>query len=124
MVFETGIARIFQGSKVLAIDVREGSLYRIKLKLASSKTSQANMTCTRETINLWHRRLGHLNEQYILPLKTMSENLKISKVDYFQCETCIMAKHERKSFKGHRTRATKPLKIIHTDVCGPITPKT
>lgn len=118
------MVRIFLGSKVIAIGVREGSLYKIKLKLASSKITQANMTCTQETINLWHRRLGHLNEQYMQQLKTMSDNLKISKADNFQCETCIMAKHEKKPFKGHITRATKPLQIIHTDVCGPITPKT
>jgi len=124
VVFEVGMVRIFLGSKVIPIGVQDGNLYKIKLKLASSKITQANMTCTRETINLWHRWLGHLNEQYMQQLKTMSDNLKISKADNFQCETCIMAKHEKKPFKGHRTRATKPLQIIHTNVCGPITPKT
>lgn len=35
-----------------------------------------------------------------------------------------MAKHKKKHFKGHKTRATKALQIIHTVVCGSITPKT
>jgi len=45
------MVRIFLGSKVIAIGVLEGSLYKIKLKLAF-KITQANMACIRETINL------------------------------------------------------------------------
>lgn len=79
--------------------------------------------CTSEMFNLWQRRLGHLNEQYMQQLKIMLDNLKISKSANFHCKVCFMVKQERKPFNGQRTRATKPLEIIHIDVFGPIISK-
>ena len=41
------------------------------------------------------------------------------------CEGCLIGKQFRKSFpKESTTRATKPLELIHTDVCGPIKPNS
>src|SRR6266536_5888347 len=36
------------------------------------------------------------------------------------CEPCLMGKMTRTSFSGIMERATDLLKIIHTDVCGPM----
>lgn len=39
------------------------------------------------------------------------------------CEGCLLGKQPRKSFpKVSESRASRPLQLIHTDVCGPITP--
>ncbi|GLU15868.1 hypothetical protein SLE2022_323240 [Rubroshorea leprosula] len=39
------------------------------------------------------------------------------------CEGCLLGKQSRKSFpKQSQSRATRPLQLVHTDVCGPITP--
>ena len=39
------------------------------------------------------------------------------------CEGCILGKHHRPSFsKEMRWRASRPLEIVHTDVCGPLKP--
>ncbi|KAJ7961681.1 Retrovirus-related Pol polyprotein from transposon TNT 1-94 [Quillaja saponaria] len=38
------------------------------------------------------------------------------------CEACLLGKHARKSFPKEATRATEPLQLIRTDVCGPIKP--
>ena len=39
------------------------------------------------------------------------------------CEACLLDKHARRSFPKEATsRATKPLELVHTDVCGPINP--
>jgi hypothetical protein len=40
------------------------------------------------------------------------------------CEVCIKAKQTRYPFKTKRLRAETSLQIIHTDLCGPIEPKT
>lgn len=42
----------------------------------------------------------------------------------YQIATCIQANHTRIPFGEQRKRATRPLEIIHTDVCGPIIPET
>jgi transposase InsO family protein len=38
------------------------------------------------------------------------------------CEGCVIGKHARDSFGKAKFRAKKPLELIHTDICGPITP--
>jgi len=40
------------------------------------------------------------------------------------CEICQKAKQTRNSFGDARTRATRSLQVIHTDLCGPIDPPT
>ena len=41
------------------------------------------------------------------------------------CEGCLIGKQSRKSFpKEASTRVTKPLQLVHTDVCGPIKPSS
>ena len=36
------------------------------------------------------------------------------------CEPCLMGKMTKTSFSGTMERATDLFKIIHTDVCGPM----
>ena len=74
---------------------------------------------------LWHRRLGHASGAY---LKKMAENfpdtVKINKTlidkNIADCETCLITKSCKLPFTKVRTRATKPLQIVHADTMGPI----
>lgn len=66
---------------------------------------------------LWHRRLGHPS---IAVLKLMS----LPMTDKF-CEICPAAKQSASPIgKGPRVRETTPWKMVHTDICGPISPET
>jgi len=39
------------------------------------------------------------------------------------CEACLLGKHAMRSFpKETKSRKSKPLQLVHTDVCGPIGP--
>ena len=73
---------------------------------------------------LWHLRFGHLNfgSLELLSKKSMVRGLPcINHPDHF-FEGCLLGKHIRNSFpKESYSRANKPLELIHTDVCGPIT---
>lgn len=64
----------------------------------------------------------------MVKLLKLSEGIKLKKEEIVEqlsnCETCIQANHTRIPFGDQRKRATRPLDIIHTDVCGPITPET
>lgn len=66
---------------------------------------------------LWHRRLGHTS------YSTLKRLFDIKQPDT-QCIVCAKGKHARSPFNEKGTRATKPLSIIHSDVCGPMTVKS
>ncbi|KAG8926805.1 hypothetical protein FRC01_008347 [Tulasnella sp. 417] len=76
----------------------------------------------------WHRRCGHLGHTSILELakKELVNDLELdvqSSGSTTECDACLRGKHTRSSFPtGGRTRATKPLELIHSDVCGPFPP--
>ncbi|XP_070014347.1 uncharacterized protein [Nicotiana sylvestris] len=73
----------------------------------------------------WHMRFGHKNFE---ALKTMGEKNMVHGIPSINhpnqlCEACLLGKHARKSFpKEAMSRSTKPLQLVHTDVCGPINP--
>lgn len=83
--------------------------------------------CYTDSSWLWHLRFGHLNFDGLerLAKKEMVRGLpSINHPDQL-CEGCLIGKQFRKSFpKESTTRATKPLELIHTDVCGPIKPNS
>ena len=43
----------------------------------------------------------------------------LAKVTLSTCEHCLMGKSKRKPF-GKATRASFPLQLIHSDICGPM----
>jgi hypothetical protein len=73
----------------------------------------------------WHRKMGHIGFNNLRKLEKMAVGINIKKEEqeYF-CEICAKAKQTRLPFKTERERASRPLQIIHTDVMGPISPKT
>ena len=69
---------------------------------------------------LWHCRMGHINEKRV---KQLIKNGAISAFDFQSfgtCESCLIGKMTRISFKGVGMRAADLLGLIHTDVCGPM----
>ncbi|GMQ07023.1 hypothetical protein CsSME_00051392 [Camellia sinensis var. sinensis] len=74
---------------------------------------------------LWHLRFGHLN---FGSLKLLSSKNMVKRLPHIAhtnevCKSCILGKHHRTSFaKEVKWRATKPLELVHTDVCGPLKP--
>ncbi|KAJ7978961.1 Retrovirus-related Pol polyprotein from transposon TNT 1-94 [Quillaja saponaria] len=80
--------------------------------------------CAKDSTWRWHMRLGHLN---FGGLKNLGEKKMVFGLPFIDhpnqlCEACLLGKHARKSFPKEATRATEPLQLIHTDVCGPIKP--
>ncbi|KAJ9539426.1 hypothetical protein OSB04_032159 [Centaurea solstitialis] len=64
---------------------------------------------------LWHRRLGHPSTGYLhilFPEFFPSNSTSL-------CETCVLAKSHRKTFKPNNTRVELPFSLIHSDVWGP-----
>ena len=69
---------------------------------------------------LWHRRLAHvgLKALEILPKIIADAPTITGKCDW---DSCIKWKLTRKPFTPNTTsRATKPLQVVHSDICGPL----
>ncbi|GAA0159622.1 transmembrane signal receptor [Lithospermum erythrorhizon] len=82
-------------------------------------------TTTKDITTLWHERLGHLNYNSLHNLKNkkMVHGLPEFKSDNLTCNSCVNGKQTRSGFPKEATwRASKPLELIHSDLCGPITP--
>lgn len=73
-----------------------------------------------KSMELWHRRLGHVNPLY---LKKMKEG-GVSGISFegneqsISCIACCKGKQSRKPFPKHGTRATQLLETIHGDLAG------
>ncbi|PLW53676.1 hypothetical protein PCANC_04300 [Puccinia coronata f. sp. avenae] len=63
-----------------------------------------------------HQALGHPSLTY---LKKSFPNLSIPNIE---CSVCDVSKMHRQPFSGSFPIATKPLEIIHMDLCGPMSP--
>jgi hypothetical protein len=72
--------------------------------------------------NLWHRRLGHLNYEYMNKLQNLvapNSNVKFKSAKD-KCEICVKGKQTKIPNKNVGIRATQLLELIHSDLCGPI----
>ncbi|KRX40862.1 Retrovirus-related Pol polyprotein from transposon TNT 1-94 [Trichinella murrelli] len=67
--------------------------------------------------------LGHLNERSLLELTRHEKvfGMKVGKEKLPVCEICIKGKQTQSPFsKSQIKRRCRPLKLIHTDICGPV----
>ncbi|KAI9152926.1 hypothetical protein LWI28_003161 [Acer negundo] len=74
---------------------------------------------------LWHLRYGHLNFESLKQLGSKKMVKGLPNIHHLNelCESCVLSKQHRNSFgKKANWRATMPLELVHTDVCGPLTP--
>lgn len=72
---------------------------------------------------LWHLRMGHLNMSDVKKLPSCAEGVTLTqnKSDVTSsCIHCFEGKQARLPFKNVGSRASKPLELIHSDLCGPM----
>nr|GEU43361.1 hypothetical protein [Tanacetum cinerariifolium] len=72
---------------------------------------------------LRHRRLSHLNFDYINFLSKKDVVISLPKLKYVKdqlCSSCELSKVKRNSFKSKAVPSSKGrLNLLHTDICGP-----
>ncbi|KAM2937487.1 hypothetical protein FF1_037375 [Malus domestica] len=72
---------------------------------------------------IWHKRLGHLHFRGLQQLKNkeMVHGLPVLEEMDEVCEGCQFGKQHREWFpKNQAWRASKPLELVHVDLCGPM----
>lgn len=80
--------------------------------------------------NLWHKRLGHMSNSRFIQIQTKglySDSILIDKLKPKElCSDCTFGKQSTLPFKAHKDKShiTRALQVVHSDVCGKITPMT
>ena len=99
---------------------------RLKLKCESPLVAFSAGEKTKSVSLLdWHRRMGHRSMKTIVKMAkgaatgiTLDLPDNIPKLD--SCPSCALTKTRHTPFKSGRSRATKPLELIHGDLVGPM----
>ena len=80
---------------------------------------------TDDLARLWHERYGHLSHRGMRTLqsKNMVRGLPDFEAQDFTCSDCLVGKQPRKPIpKKSIWREKEILELIHSDICGPISP--
>ena len=97
----------------------EKKLYLIKINSPYTDYSFRVDIIPTRNIDLWHRRLGHLNKATVQKLlregKLPEERADLRKV----CHSCLEGKQTRSNFRGSLNEAEKAGEVIFTDLAGP-----
>lgn len=127
---------IFRGYRVVSIEEYQRAK---RLKTSSACMSvvgtvvedvalyaSANHATDKETPQLWHQRLGHVSWDNLSKLVKggLVRGVSVPPRHFnvaskCTCDVCVMAKHRRAPFHSRPDRAEEPLKVVHSDVCGP-----
>lgn len=115
--FEKDYCRIYQNKKLILTAFQHDNMYVLK---DFSETPALLSIVDEKDINLWHQRMGHLNFTDLQKIENSADGVELSKKVSQICTTCMEGKMNRLPFKNIGTRASEPLQLIHTDLCGPM----
>nr|GEW84845.1 hypothetical protein [Tanacetum cinerariifolium] len=109
----------------LLIGNRGSDLYTISLQESTSSTPLCLMAKASPTQAwLWHRRLSHLNFDYINLLSNNDVVIGLPKLKYVKDQprsSCELIKAKRSSFKSKVVPSLKErLNLLHMDLCSPM----
>lgn len=108
-----------QGKLLVTAKRSKNRLYKVRMGIRDA--TQLHLSQISES-NRWHYRLGHINTA---TMKLMMQKELVDGVEKELCTSYLLGKHARQAFpKSTMYRATRPLELVHGDLCGPITPST
>jgi transposase InsO family protein len=97
----------------------DGGLFSLRLAF---KTFAASVTAP-QSMETWHRRLGHLNYESVKHLVHMSNGMDLTgQEEQGHCEPCSLSKIQKAYTRTPGQRAEGVFELIHSDLVGPITP--
>lgn len=121
VLFACGEAKIFNDKDKLIGLGKRVNLYELNVYV---NTMECHLTEDNDV--LWHKRYGHISYHGLQQLckKSLVSGMNISHVNTSKlCEPCLNGKMYRLPFES-RKRASRILEIVHSDVCGPISPNS
>ncbi|XP_070022337.1 uncharacterized protein [Nicotiana sylvestris] len=102
---------------------RHNNVYKISI-MSLPQSEYRCLSVVEDDPLLQHRRLGHASLSQLNKLEAKDLVLGLPKVEFTSdkvCDACVRGKHVRSSFKSKMFVSTsKPLKLLHMDLCGPM----
>ena len=85
-------------------------------------------TAEKASLDLLHLRLGHVNKKQLMKVLRDGQLRGVEACEgkrmEGKCPDCAIGKMRRSPFPTSSHRAAAPLRLVHTDVCGPMRTKT
>jgi hypothetical protein len=107
--------KISKGAMTIARGTKNETLYT-----TTDGCGLAAVAEGKEDPNLWHQKFGHMSSQGLKCLQSRGKLPRLKSVEVDFCESCILGKQKRVSFKkAGRAPAKEKLELVHTDVWGP-----
>lgn len=106
------ILQDIQTGEIIGRGTERHGLYYVD-EIAQKGTVMLTAGTTTQAAWLWHRRLGHPSAGYLKLLFPNLDSLDL------HCETCVLAKSHRQTFKSTNTRVNSSFSLIHSDIWGP-----
>jgi len=104
--------------------MKKNRMYKLDLKIVQERCLKLDV---KDEAMMWHFRFGHLHFGGLVELvkKEMVQGLLTVEFEKKFCEKSIFGKHLRTSFPSTAEyQAKEQLRLIHTDICGTITPES
>ncbi|CAL1360545.1 unnamed protein product [Linum trigynum] len=115
--FHNGQWKLTRGSLVLAKGKKLSKLYVMEAKISPEIVNSAE---NGDTIELWHKRLGHMSEKSMAKLAQKKVIVGLDQVHLKKCVDCLAGKQNRVAFKSSiPSRAKNVLDLVHSDLCEP-----
>ena len=123
LFYENSCKILSNKNKLVACGSRIGKLYYIDcMSLSSASIAKS------QPAHLWHRRLGHVcnsSLQKMINQKLVKGLENVSSDNNDVCDDCAAGKIHRTPFPTHDySQPRKKFELIHSDVCGRLTPET
>ncbi|CAJ2639490.1 unnamed protein product [Trifolium pratense] len=126
IIFKDDTCKVFHDEKglIMATAMTFNRMFVIK---APDIVPQCMKISGADDSTLWHQRYGHLSFKgmNILTQKQMVIGLPKLKESNEKCTNCMKGKQQKQSApKKSSWRASTKLELVHSDICGPISPES
>lgn len=117
VIFTRNKCDIKMNNSTIVTTYLRDSLFKLDCCLVSSSSCD----CSRNCIQLWHRRMGHRDIRVIRNLSKNVKGMEICNCKYStSCSCCIESKMTNQPYpKITEHRTSSILNLVHTDICGP-----
>jgi len=96
-----------------------GPLHYVRVLLQFIDEKVQVISSKKDEYLLWHHRMGHPSKNAVKHLHSATRNFKAIAIptDLAPCSGCATGKMAEKPFALSHSHATKPLELIHSDLC-------
>lgn len=106
--------------QILKTGYKRNNLYEMEFFM--KKNVEAHTAYSSNEKN-WHEALGHASTEKLKELKRR-KLINYTENDEILCEPCLKGRQTKRPFINYKHQTKRVLQVIHTDLCGPLTPAT